>query len=43
MKEESNEDFKSENGNAHACGHDMHTAMLLTAARMLKETETELK
>lgn len=43
MKEESKEDFKSENGNAHTCGHDMHTSMLLTAAKMLKETETELK
>lgn len=42
MKEESGEEFRSENGNAHTCGHDMHTAMLLTAARMLKETETEL-
>lgn len=43
MKEESGEEFASENGNAHTCGHDMHTAMLLTAAKMLKETETELK
>ncbi|MBP0960241.1 MAG: amidohydrolase [Oscillospiraceae bacterium] len=42
MKEESGEEFRSENGNAHTCGHDMHSAMLLTAARMLKETETEL-
>lgn len=42
MKEESGEEFRSENGNAHACGHDMHSAMLLTAAKMLKETETEL-
>ena len=28
---------------AHACGHDFHAAMLLTAARMLKETEGDLK
>ena len=27
---------------AHACGHDMHTAMLLTAAKMLKENEDAL-
>lgn len=43
MKEESGEDFASENGNAHTCGHDMHTAMLLTASKMLKETESELE
>ena len=27
---------------AHTCGHDFHAAMLLTAARMLKECEGEL-
>lgn len=27
---------------AHTCGHDMNSAMLLTAARMLKEKEEEL-
>lgn len=30
-------------GACHSCGHDMHTAMLLGAAKMLKEKESELK
>lgn len=30
-------------GRMHACGHDSHTAMLLTAARILKDMESELK
>lgn len=43
MKEESGLEFANQNGNAaHACGHDCHTAMLLTAAKMLKEKESEL-
>lgn len=36
-------DFKSENENMHACGHDMHTAMLLGAARLLKEFQSDLQ
>lgn len=35
-------DFKSENeGLMHACGHDGHTAMLLTAARILNSLRAE--
>lgn len=42
MKELSGVDFAATNGQCHACGHDMHAAMLLGAARMLKEMEEEL-
>lgn len=43
IREEADIDFASKNGNMHACGHDMHTAMLLGAARILKEREHELQ
>lgn len=43
VKEETNYSFKSSNGNMHACGHDMHTAMLLGAAKLLKEYEDEIQ
>ena len=43
IKEESEVEFRSENGKMHACGHDMHTAMLLGAARLLKEHEDEIE
>lgn len=43
VKEETNCSFKSTNGNMHACGHDMHTAMLLGAAKLLKEYEDEIE
>ena len=42
IREEANVDYASANGNMHACGHDLHTTMLLGAARMLKEIENEL-
>ena len=43
ITELSGEEFTCTSGNMHACGHDIHTAMLLTAARMLKEDEDHLQ
>ncbi len=44
MREETGLDFANTEGTAaHTCGHDCHAAMLLTAAKMLKEREHELK
>lgn len=43
MKEESGLPFACPTGySAHCCGHDLHTTMLLGAARMLKENEHNL-
>lgn len=43
MPEESGLSFACPTGKeAHACGHDFHAAMLLTAAKMLKENESSL-
>jgi amidohydrolase len=35
--------FASQTQNMHACGHDMHTAMLIGAVRLLKEMEDRLE
>ena len=42
VKEETDLSFASTNGKMHACGHDMHTSMLLGAAKLLKAHEDEL-
>ena len=42
IKEEADVDFACETGNMHACGHDFHTAMLLGAAKLLKNHENEI-
>ena len=43
MKEEAEVDYASKNGKMHACGHDLHTAMLLGAAKLLKQHEDEIE
>lgn len=43
IKEEADVDFPSKNGRMHACGHDMHTSMMLGAARLLKAHEDEIE
>mgnify|MGYP000572796314 CR=1 FL=1 len=43
MKEEADVSFPSTNGKMHACGHDMHTTMMLGAARLLKSHEDEIE
>lgn len=42
IQEETELTFACQNGNMHACGHDMHTAMLLGAVKLLKNHESEL-
>lgn len=42
IKEQTELEFKSQNDCMHACGHDMHTAMLLGAAKLLKEFQSEI-
>lgn len=43
VKEATECEFKSTNGCMHACGHDMHTAMLLGAARLLKQNQDKIE
>ena len=39
IQEETSLSFKSTNGSMHACGHDMHTAMLLGCAEILSKNK----
>lgn len=43
MEEKTGAEYASKRPAMHSCGHDTHAAMLLGAARILKERESELK
>ena len=43
IREEADVPFACQDGTMHACGHDLHTAMLLGAARLLKAHEDEIE
>lgn len=43
MKEETDFEYKSTNENMHACGHDVHTAILLGVCKILSENKDILK
>ena len=43
IQEAANVKFAAVNGNMHACGHDLHVAMLLGAAQLLKQHENEIE
>ena len=36
-------DFAAKNGNMHSCGHDMHSAMLLGAAKLLRQNQDQIE
>lgn len=40
--EKTGKTYACKTGNMHACGHDMHTTMLLMCAQLLKENESRL-
>lgn len=42
IEEKSGEPFACEKGRMHACGHDLHAAILLGAAQILKDEENNL-
>lgn len=42
IREEADVSFANQNGQMHACGHDLHTAMLLGAAQLLINHREEL-
>ena len=43
MAEATDCDFKATNGAMHSCGHDMHTAMLLGAAKLLRQNQDQIE
>ena len=43
IQEQTDYTFKSTNGNMHACGHDMHTSMLLGAAKLLRQYQNDIE
>ncbi|RVU53855.1 M20 metallopeptidase family protein [Anaerosphaera multitolerans] len=43
IKEETDFEFKSQNENMHACGHDSHTAMLLGVAKVLSSNRDRFR